>query len=78
MKRLIGVILFLAALVGVMYFGLRYETIVSREVYNDGVCSVCGGDYHFQSSVHYHNGADRFYYSCEDCGHTIMTYHIMK
>ena len=78
MKQLIGIVLFLAALAGVMYLGLRYETNVSREAYNDGVCSVCGGEYRFSSVAHHRNGSDKFYYTCEDCGHTIMTYHVMK
>jgi len=78
MKQIIGVILFLAALAGLMYLGLRHETEMSREAYNKGMCSVCGGEYHFSSVAHYKNGSDRFYYTCEDCGHTIMTYRIMK
>jgi len=78
MKQLIGVILFLAAIVGAMYLGLRYEARMSKEAYNEGVCSVCGGEYRFSSVAHHKNGSDKFYYTCEDCGHTIMTYRVMK
>lgn len=78
MKQLIGVILFLAAIAGVLYLGVKYETSVSQEAYNEGICSACGGEYQFSSASHVRNGSDRYYYTCEDCGHTVMTYHIMK
>jgi DNA-directed RNA polymerase subunit RPC12/RpoP len=78
MKQLIGVILFLAAIAGALYLGVKYEINVSREAYNNGICSACGGKYQFSSAIHVKSGSDRYYYTCEDCGHTVMTYRIMK
>ena len=78
MKQFIGAILFLAVIAGLMYLGLRYEAERSKEAYNEGICKVCGGEYRFSSVTHIKNGGDRYYYTCEDCGHTIMTYRIMK
>ena len=46
--------------------------------WNDGVCEVCGGAYKFASATHVRNGGTRYYYTCEDCDHTIMTYSLMK
>lgn len=78
MKQLIGVILFLAIIASVLYFGIKYETKVSQDAYNNGVCSECGGEYQFSSAAHVKNGGDHYYYTCKDCGHTVMTYLIMK
>lgn len=78
MKQLIGVIIFLAAIAGALYLGVKHETNVSQEAYNDGICSVCGGEYQFSSASHVRNGSDRYYYTCGNCGHTVMTYCIMK
>ena len=78
MKQLIGVIIFLAVIVGALYLGVTHEINVSQEAYNDGICSMCGGEYQFSSASHVKNGSDRYYYTCDDCGHTIMTYRIMK
>lgn len=50
------------------------QSIESIEVYNNGICSECGGHYKFVSSSHIRNSSDEYYYSCEDCGYTIMTH----
>ena len=48
----------------------------SEKEYNNGICSECGGHYKFVSSTHINDigMSDEYYYSCEDCGYTIMTY----
>ena len=48
----------------------------SEKEYNNGICSECGGHYKFVSSSHINNISisDEYYYSCEDCGYTIMTH----
>ena len=78
MKTIIGIILFFAILAGIMYLGLTYENAISKEAYHEGICTMCGGAYRFSGSSHIKNGGDRYYYTCEDCGHTVMTYRIMK
>lgn len=46
--------------------------------WNNGVCEICGGAYKFTSATHLRNGGIRYYYTCENCDHTIMTYSLMK
>lgn len=46
--------------------------------WNNGNCEICGGAYKFTSATHFHNGGNRYYYTCEDCDHTIITYSLMK
>ncbi len=60
------------------FFGMCWQVDEARKDYNHGICTECGGDYRFSSGIHYKNGGDRYYYTCEDCGHTIVTYSIMK
>ena len=50
------------------------EVNQSIEAYNNGICSECGGHYKFVSSSHIRNSSGEYYYSCEDCGYTIMTH----
>ena len=46
--------------------------------WNGGHCTECGGKYRFSSVSHWTNSSDRYFYTCEDCGHTISTFRIMK
>ena len=55
-------------------FGGTIEANQSEEEYNNGICSECSGHYKFVSSSHITNGSNEYYYSCEDCGYTIMTH----
>lgn len=47
------------------------------EYYNNGICTICGGEYEFAGGAksRYHS---EYFYTCEDCGHTIQTSEIMK
>lgn len=54
--------------------GGTIEANQSKEEYNNGICSECGGHYKFVSSSYIRNSSDEYYYSCEDCGYTIMTH----
>lgn len=56
----------------------NHESKVSKENYNNGICSECGGEYRFTSAQHIKNSGDRYYYTCEDCGHTVMTFSLQK
>ena len=47
------------------------------EYYNDGICTICGGEYEFAGGSRYRNHSE-YYYTCENCGHTITTSSIMK
>lgn len=47
------------------------------EYYNNGICTICGGEYEFSGATRYRNYSE-YFYTCEDCGHTIQTSEIMK
>lgn len=72
---------FLLAIIAIFAVGIGiacYETQISVDNYNGGVCSECGGEYRFSSAEHYKNSGDLYYYTCEDCGHTVTTFSIQK
>ena len=50
---------------------------IEVEYYNDGICTICGGEYEFAGGSRYRNCSE-YYYTCENCGHTITTSSIMK
>jgi hypothetical protein len=73
-KEIINVILFFFIIpIALGIICGMIETNQSEEEYNNGICSECGGHYKFVSSSHIKNSSDEYYYSCEDCGYTIMT-----
>ena len=77
MKKLIALIAIILVIVigsiALCVLGVWDANYTSDENYNNGICDICGGEYYF-SGANYVN----FYYSCKDCGHTIITHHIMK
>ena len=72
------VTLFIVSIFLAGYFIALHQRKVSKENYNDGICAECGGEYRFASAEHTKSGDDRYFYTCEDCGHTIMTFRLMK
>lgn len=78
MKRFIIIMLIFTILMGMLILGVGYETKLSQEKWNNGVCTECGGKYRFSGATHLRNGGDYYYYSCEDCDHTIKTNILMK
>ena len=40
------------------------------DAWNDGICSVCEGEYKFSGATKYHT-SHSYFYTCEDCDHTI-------
>ena len=48
-----------------------------NEMWNNGICSVCEGDYTFSSATKYRT-SHHYYYTCDDCGHTIELNSLMK
>lgn len=53
------------------------ESVNDRDEFNNGVCIKCGGEYRFSSSTRYRM-SETFYYTCQDCGWTIETNHLMN
>ena len=56
---------------------LVVETTTDQESWNNGHCVECGGEYKF-SGASQHRGNHDYYYSCEDCDHTIKVETIKK
>lgn len=75
-KVIVFSILFVSILIVLGIIGGTIEANQSEKEYNNGICSECGGHYKFVSSSHINNISisDEYYYSCEDCGYTIMTH----
>lgn len=53
-----------------------FESYQSQKVWNDGYCPDCGAHWKFESSAHYKNGGDDYYYSCPGCYTVIITNHL--
>ena len=51
---------------GALYSEAKYDD----EMWNNGICSACSGDYIFNGATKYRT-SHHYYYTCEDCGHTI-------
>jgi ferredoxin-fold anticodon binding domain-containing protein len=69
------------AMVGICLLEKTANDKNDEKVYNNGICTECGGDYIFSSAVHVCNidgSEDDYYYTCNKCGHTVKTDSIMK
>ncbi len=53
------------------------EAKMDADAYNNGICSLCEGNYDFRGGSEYRS-SHTYYYTCEDCGHTIETNSLMK
>ena len=47
-----------------------FYSIYSNDVYNDGVCLNCGGQYIYQQAIGHQYTTD-YIYVCNKCGHLI-------
>ena len=66
-------LLFWLAISGMMYGEVKHDA----KAYNNGVCIVCKGEYKFSSASKYRT-SHHYYYTCEDCDHTIELNSLMK
>ena len=57
--------------------GMYAENKWDNEAWNNGICSVCEGEYNFSGATKYRT-SHSYYYTCDDCGHTIETNSLMK
>lgn len=75
-SKLIALIISCAIFFGV---GCMYgqESVNDIDAFNNSVCVKCGGEYRFSSSTRYRM-SETFYYTCQDCGWTIETNHLMN
>lgn len=67
----------LGLLIGAIILGglyLSYENDAQK--YNNGICTVCGGEYKFSGAAG--RTGKTYYYTCETCDHTISTQSIQN
>ncbi len=46
------------------------RSCASESLWNNGICSYCGGHYKFQQAIG-HNHYTEYMYTCDKCGHSI-------
>lgn len=46
------------------------RSCASESIWNNGICSYCGGHYRFQQAIG-HNHYTEYMYTCDKCGHSI-------
>jgi hypothetical protein len=73
-KFIVGLAIVILILIGACYLEKKHD----EKIYNNGVCTECGGNYIFSGSAHVKNSDDIYYYTCDKCGHTIKVNRIMK
>ena len=69
----IGCLVFWLLISGAMYGENEYDV----NTYNNGVCIVCEGEYKFSGATKYRT-SHHYYYTCENCDHTIELNSLMK
>lgn len=60
-----------------LVFTVKTQNNITTEKYNNGICTICGGNYEFSGATR-SNSSQYYFYTCEDCGHTIEVNKIMK
>lgn len=64
-------VLFTIVVIGLIIFGLaKLEYKDDMHKWNDGICTVCGGEYEYEQAVG-HKSRTTYIYRCEQCGHMI-------
>ena len=69
--------------IGCLVFWLLISVAMCGEIeydidtYNNGICSVCEGEYKFSGATKYRT-SHHYYYTCENCDHTIELNSLMK
>lgn len=61
--------------VGVLF---RQEYANDYDIFNNGICVQCGGEYHMSGVTRTRMGSETFYYTCQNCGWTIETNSLMN
>ena len=61
---------FIALLILLLIIVLFIESCASNDIYNNGICKICGGNYEFYQAVG-HRYTTNYLYKCEKCGNII-------
>lgn len=76
-KWIIGIILAVAIGCGIGRL-IILQSKSDDKTWNNGYCAECNGSYRFADKVHHRNGDDEYYYTCDNCGHTIVIHGLRK
>lgn len=74
--KIIASIIVIVVCIGTVTISLN-EVKAADENYNNGVCTECGGHFEFSGGSQYKTHHE-YYYTCDNCGHTIIANHIME
>jgi DNA-directed RNA polymerase subunit RPC12/RpoP len=74
MKIILSIIV-IAVCLGTVFIELN-EVKTADEEYNNSICTECGGHFEFSGGSQYKSHHE-YYYTCDNCGHTIITNHVM-
>ena len=66
-------LMFWFAMSGSMYTENKWD----NEAWNNGISPVCEGEYRFSGASQYRT-SHRYYYTCDNCGHTIEINQLMR
>ncbi len=72
----IGMVI-MASLMSMVYFGAKYEAEKDEKLYNNGICSECGGEYHLVGASN-SRGNKHYVYECSECLCTVELNSRMK
>ena len=61
---------FIALLILLLIIVLFIESCASNDIYNNGICKICGGNYEFYQAVG-HQYFTKYLYECDKCGNII-------
>lgn len=81
-ERIINIIVafVISVLLGFSFTGIiKLENKQNLELWNDGVCTNCGGEYYFTNSYKNVNSSQHYIYCCNKCGKVIdLKYNFIK
>lgn len=76
-KWITGIIL--AVAIGCGIGGLiTLQSKGDNKAWNNGYCTECNKPYKFVNKVYHRNGSDEYYYTCNNCGHTIVIHELKE
>lgn len=61
---------FIALLILLIIIVLFIQSCASNDLYNNGICQICGGNYEFYQAVG-HQYFTNYLYKCDKCGNII-------
>lgn len=61
-----------ACALGLMAIALKSYVQIDTSIWNNGICSECGGHYEYIDTIP-HSSYIQFKYECNKCNHTITT-----